>query len=133
MTHSKAWKVGFVGAPVTDWRLYDSIYTERYMGLPKDNQEGYDKGSTLKAAKNLSGKILIMHGTMDDNVHPQTPSCFIDELAKGNKNTACTTVSCTGGHGVVDPWLNWSLQKPSGSSCRRICKHHDEVDKNRRP
>ena len=110
MTHSKAWKVGFVGAPVTDWRLYDSIYTERYMGLPKDNQEGYDKGSTLKAAKNLSGKILIMHGTMDDNVHPQNSIMFIDELAKGNKEYSLQLYPAQG-HGVVDPWLNWSLQK----------------------
>ena len=110
MTHSKAWKVGFVGAPVTDWRLYDSIYTERYMGLPKDNQEGYDKGSTLKAAKNLSGKILIMHGTMDDNVHPQNSIMFIDELAKGNKEYSLQLYPAQG-HGVSDRWLNWSLQK----------------------
>ncbi|WMW81917.1 DPP IV N-terminal domain-containing protein [Undibacterium cyanobacteriorum] len=110
MTHTKAWKVGFVGAPVTDWRLYDSIYTERYMGLPKDNQEGYDKGSSLKAAKNLSGKILIMHGTMDDNVHPQNTIMFIDELAKGNKEYSLQLYPAQG-HGVVDPWLNWSLQK----------------------
>jgi dipeptidyl-peptidase-4 len=46
MTHSKAWKIGFVGAPVTDWRLYDSVYLgERYMGLPQENASSYDQGS----------------------------------------------------------------------------------------
>ena len=85
LTHSKAWKIGLVGAPVTDMRLYDSIYTERYMGLPKDHEKGYDAGSVLKAAKDLSGKILLMHGTLDDNVHPQNTLQFIDALQKANK------------------------------------------------
>lgn len=82
MTQSKAWKIGIVGAPVTDWRLYDSIYTERFMGLPSENINGYDASSVLKAAKNLSGKVLILHGTMDDNVHPQNSIMLIDELQK---------------------------------------------------
>lgn len=85
MTHSKAWKIGLVGAPVTDFRLYDSIYTERYMGLPADNAKGYDESSVLKAAKDLSGKILLMHGTVDDNVHPQNTLQFIDALQKAGK------------------------------------------------
>lgn len=110
MTHSKAWKVGFVGAPVTDWRLYDSIYTERYMGLPQENAEGYDKGSALKAAKDLSGKIMIMHGTMDDNVHPQNTVMLIDALAKANKDYSLQLYPGQG-HGVADPWQNWSMQK----------------------
>jgi dipeptidyl-peptidase-4 len=110
MTHTKAWKVGFVGAPVVDWRFYDSIYTERYMGLPQENAEGYDKGSSLKAAKDLSGKILMMHCTMDDNVHPQNTVMFIDALAKGNKEYSLQLCP-GGGHGPNDPWQNWSLQK----------------------
>jgi dipeptidyl-peptidase-4 len=110
MTHSKAWKIGFVGAPVTDYHLYDSIYTERYMGLPKDNPEGYDKGSVLKAAKDLSGKILIMHGTMDDNVHPQNSIMLIDELIKAGKEYSLQLYP-SHGHGVRGDWPNWSLQK----------------------
>jgi dipeptidyl-peptidase-4 len=82
MTHSKAWKIGFVGAPVTDWHLYDSIYTERYMGLPSENKEGYERSSVIKAASALSGKVMIMHGTMDDNVHPQNMVMLIDALIK---------------------------------------------------
>ena len=55
-------------SPVTDWRDYDSIYTERFMGLPQDNPAGYDKSSVVRAARNLHGKLLIIHGAIDDNV-----------------------------------------------------------------
>ena len=82
LTHSKAWKLGIAGAPVTDWSLYDSIYTERYMGLPADNKAGYESSSVQKAAKNLSGKLLLFHGTLDDNVHPQNSVMLIDALQK---------------------------------------------------
>ena len=82
LTHSKAWKLGIAGAPVVDWKLYDSIYTERYMGLPADNQAGYESSSVLKAAANLSGKLLLLHGTLDDNVHPQNSVMLIDALQK---------------------------------------------------
>lgn len=110
MTHSKAWKIGFVGAPVTDYRLYDSIYTERYMGLPQENPQGYDQASVLKAAKDLSGKILIMHGTMDDNVHPQNSIMLIDELIKAGKDYSLQLYPSQA-HGVRGDWPNWSLQK----------------------
>jgi len=85
MTHSKKFSAGIAGAPVTDWRLYDSIYTERYMGLPKDNKEGYDKSSVVKAAANLHGKLLIAHGLVDDNVHVQNTMQLIDALQRANK------------------------------------------------
>ena len=86
LTHSSAWKVGIAGAPVTDWSLYDSIYTERYMGLPAANPEGYAASSVLKAAADLSGKLLILHGTLDDNVHPQNTVMLIDALQKAGKD-----------------------------------------------
>lgn len=110
MTHSNAWKIGFVGAPVTDFRLYDSIYTERYMGSAKDNAAGYDQGSVLKAAKNLSGSILIMHGTVDDNVHPQNTVILIDELIKAGKDYSLQIYPGQA-HGVRGDWINWSMQK----------------------
>jgi dipeptidyl-peptidase 4 len=69
LTHSKVFKAGISGAPVTDWRNYDSIYTERYMGLPSDNPEGYRRSSVVEAAANLSGDLLLIHGGIDDNVH----------------------------------------------------------------
>ncbi|MFB3815607.1 MAG: alpha/beta fold hydrolase [Terriglobales bacterium] len=71
MTHSDRIKAGVSVAPVTDWTLYDSIYTERYMGLPKDNPEGYKNSSPLHVAANLKGRLLQVHGTSDDNVHLQ--------------------------------------------------------------
>jgi dipeptidyl-peptidase-4 len=61
-------KVGVAGAPVTDWHNYDTIYTERYMGLPDENKKGYDAGSNVKNAAKLQGKLLILHNFEDDNV-----------------------------------------------------------------
>lgn len=62
-------KAGAAVAPVTDWRLYDTAYTERYMGLPQDNPTGYYDSSPINQAQNLQGKLFIAHGTGDDNVH----------------------------------------------------------------
>ncbi len=62
-------KVGIAVAPPTDWRNYDSIYTERYMGTPQNNPEGYAASSAMAHAKDLKGKLLLVHGTSDDNVH----------------------------------------------------------------
>jgi dipeptidyl-peptidase 4 len=65
----ESFKAGFAGAPVTDWRQYDTIYTERYMGLPEENEKGYRESSPVTHAAGLKGKLLIAHGTGDDNVH----------------------------------------------------------------
>jgi dipeptidyl-peptidase-4 len=71
LTHSKKWSAGIAVNPVTDWALYDSIYTERYMSLPQTNPDGYRKSSVVQAAANLHGRFLLVHGAMDDNVHMQ--------------------------------------------------------------
>lgn len=71
LEHTDMFKGGVAVAPVTDWRNYDSIYTERYMGLPKDNEEGYRKSSPVNFANDLHGSLLEVHGTSDDNVHMQ--------------------------------------------------------------
>jgi dipeptidyl-peptidase 4 len=71
LTHSNRFIAGFAVAPVTDWKDYDSIYTERYMGLPKENAEGYRKSSPVNTAEALQGNLVIAHGTSDDNVHMQ--------------------------------------------------------------
>lgn len=82
MEHSDRFKTGVAVAPVTDWRLYDSIYTERYLGLPSANVKIYDADSTLRSAAQLKGKLLLIHGTGDDNVHLanslQQQQAFID-------------------------------------------------------
>ncbi len=71
---------------VTDWRLYDSIYTERFMDKPEKNPEGYKFGSVLTHADKLKGKLLIVHGTMDDNVHMQNTIQLVDRLTLLNKD-----------------------------------------------
>ncbi|MBI4850943.1 MAG: S9 family peptidase [Acidobacteria bacterium] len=102
LTHSKNFKIGISGAPVTDWRNYDSVYTERYMGLLKDNPEGYKKSSVVEAAANLHGKLLLIHGTMDDNVHMQNSVQFIDALQKAGKQFDLM-IYPKSRHGVVQP------------------------------
>jgi len=77
--------VGVSGYPVTDWRLYDTIYTERYMDTPADNPEGYKVSAPLNFAENLSGKLLLLHGTMDNNVHVQNSILMIEALVKAGK------------------------------------------------
>jgi dipeptidyl-peptidase-4 len=104
LTRSSTWKVGIVGAPVTDWSLYDTIYTERYMGTPQNNPEGYEKSSVVKAAKNLSGRMLLIHGAIDDNVHLQNSIQFIYELQKAARQFEFM-VYPKSRHGVSDPRL----------------------------
>jgi dipeptidyl-peptidase-4 len=104
LTHSTTWKVGIVGAPVTDWRLYDTIYTERFMATPQNNPEGYEKSSVVKAAKNLNGKMLLIHGAIDDNVHMQNSIQFIYELQKAGKQFEFMPYPKSR-HGVTDPRL----------------------------
>ena len=85
LTHSKSFAAGIAGAPVTDWRDYDSIYTERYMQMPQNNAEGYRKSSPRFAAADLSGRLLLLHGTVDDNVHLQSTVQLAYELQKNGK------------------------------------------------
>ncbi|MFO7980845.1 MAG: DPP IV N-terminal domain-containing protein [Candidatus Aminicenantes bacterium] len=77
--------VGVAGAPVTDWRNYDTIYTERYMRRPQDNPEGYEKGSCMNYAKDLKGHLAIHHGAVDNNVHPGNTIQLIQALLRHNK------------------------------------------------
>lgn len=79
------WTHGFAGSSVTDWRLYDNIYTERFMDTPRDNPEGYKEGSVLTFAKDLRGKLYITHGDIDDNVHMQNSVYLISKLQDEGK------------------------------------------------
>jgi dipeptidyl-peptidase-4 len=72
-------------APVTHWKFYDNIYTERYNGLPQQNAEGYDRGSPLTYVNQLKGSLLLVHGTGDDNVHLQNSQVLINALVAANK------------------------------------------------
>jgi len=77
-------KMGMAVAPVTNWRFYDSIYTERYLRTPQQNGSGYDENSPINFADKLNGKFLLIHGTADDNVHFQNTMMFENSLIKSN-------------------------------------------------
>ena len=84
-TPNHPFKAGVAIAPVTDWRLYDSAYTERYLRRPQVNDRGYDNASLLPRAKDLTGNVLIIHGTGDDNVHVQHTMQYINALVQADK------------------------------------------------
>jgi dipeptidyl-peptidase-4 len=89
---------------VTDWANYDSIYTERYMMTPQNNPGGYKAGSPLAGAANLSGKLLLIHGAMDDNVHMANTIQFAYELQKAGRQFDLMLYPKSR-HGVTDPLL----------------------------
>lgn len=105
MTHSRSFKMGIAGGTVSDWRLYDSIFTERVMLTPRNNPEGYEKSSVLKAAANLHGRLLLIHGGMDNNVHPQNTIRLAYKLQKANKQFDLMLYP-TQRHGITDPDQN---------------------------
>lgn len=79
LEHSKRFVAGLAVAPVTDWHLYDTIYTERYMGLPQKHPHAYDRSSNLFDVAHLNGPLQIMHGTSDDNVHMANTVAFLQK------------------------------------------------------
>ncbi|GAC1510265.1 MAG: S9 family peptidase [Terriglobales bacterium] len=85
LTHSDVFKAGVSVAPVTDWHNYDTTYTERYLGLPKDNPEVYEETSLTKAGDKLHGSLLLVHGTSDDNVHFQNTVQMVEALVAAGK------------------------------------------------
>jgi dipeptidyl-peptidase-4 len=99
---SDLFKVGFAGGPLTDWHFYDSIYTERYMGLPQQHEAEYKESSPLNHDGNLKGKLLIAQGTGDDNVHYSNTLSLINALIRDGKYVE--VIAAPGrGHGVSDP------------------------------
>ena len=95
-------KAGFAGGPVTDWHFYDSIYTERYLGLLPQNESGYRASSPINEAAGFKGKLLIAHGTGDDNVHFANTLSLIDRLIELQKYVEVMPFPGRG-HGVSDP------------------------------
>ncbi|HEV3168137.1 MAG TPA: DPP IV N-terminal domain-containing protein [Isosphaeraceae bacterium] len=86
MTHSNLFAAGIAGAPVTDWHDYDSIYTERYMSTPQENPEGYKASSVVAAAGDLHGRLLILHGLIDDNVSVRNTMRLVHALEQADKD-----------------------------------------------
>ena len=92
---------GVAVAPVTDWRDYDTAYTERYLGLPAENAEAYDKGSPVTRAHELSRPLLLVHGFKDDNVHFRGAVAFLDRAQQAGRLVE-TDFYPRGAHGVGD-------------------------------
>ncbi|MBZ0231079.1 MAG: S9 family peptidase, partial [Deltaproteobacteria bacterium] len=95
------YKVAIAGAPVTDWRYYDTAYTERYMGLPQENAAAYDATSAVENAARLTRPLMLVHGLTDDNVYVVNTLALAEALLRAGKNFELITLGST--HMVVDP------------------------------
>ena len=104
LTHSTSFTMGIAGGTVADWRNYDTVYTERYMGTPQQNPDGYRSSSPRWAASNLHGSLLLIHGAIDDNVHISNTMQLVYELQKADKPFELMLYPKSR-HGVTDPAL----------------------------
>ena len=104
LTHSKLFAMGIAGGSVTDFRNYDTVYTERYMLRPQDNEKGYQGTSSVAKAADLHGELMLIHGALDDNVHPQSTMQLAYALQKAGKPFRLMLYPKSG-HGVGDPNL----------------------------
>jgi dipeptidyl-peptidase 4 len=86
LRHPDVWAAASAASPPTDWRNYDTIYTERYMWIPEENKVGYDAGAAMTYAANLKGRLLIYYGTADNNVHPSNAMQLIKALQQAGKS-----------------------------------------------
>jgi dipeptidyl-peptidase-4 len=118
MTHSTSWAAGIAGGPVTDWRDYDTVYTERLMMTPQNNPDGYRETAPRHAAANLQGRLLLIHGTMDDNVHMQNTLQFAYELQRAGKDFELMLYPRSR-HSITDPRLNLHLRRAMLDFVRR--------------
>lgn len=109
LRHPEGYRIGGASSSVTDWRQYDTIYTERYMGLPTEgeNKAGYDAGSAMTYAKDLDARLLIYYGTADDNVHPANSLQLITALEKAGKRFD-VLVGPDRGHTAMPEDVLWS-------------------------
>ena len=87
--HPEVFAAASSSSPPTDWRNYDTIYTERYMWIPQENKEGYDKGSAMTYADNLRGRLMLYYGTVDNNVHPSNMMQLIPALQRAGQELRC--------------------------------------------
>jgi dipeptidyl-peptidase-4 len=101
LRHPDLFAAAVASSPPTDWRNYDTIYTERYMGLPRENEEAYRRGSALTYAGRLGGRLLIYYGTADDNVHPSNSLQLIQALQNAGKSFE-VQVGPDEGHSAID-------------------------------
>jgi dipeptidyl-peptidase-4 len=86
LRHPEVFQAASASSPVTDWRHYDTIYTERYMWTPQGNTAGYDAGSAMTYVDNLKGRLMLYYGTADNNVHPSNMMQLIAALQRAGKS-----------------------------------------------
>lgn len=103
LRHPDVFQAACASSPVTDYRLYDSIYTERYMGLPQDNKSGYDAGSAVVHAAKLKGRLMLYFGTADNNVHPSNSLQLIRALQQAGKSFELQVGPDRGHSGISQP------------------------------
>ncbi len=108
LTHPGVFKVGIANSPVTDWRLYDDVYTERYMAPLPENEEGYKASSDMTYAKNLKDHLLLIHSMSDDNVHPANTMQLLTALTNAGKD-AELRIYPPGAHGAAYNWQSYLL------------------------
>jgi dipeptidyl-peptidase-4 len=108
LTHPGVFKVGIANSPVTDWRLYDDIYTERYMAPLPDNETGYNSSSDMTYAANLKDRLLLIHSMSDDNVHPANTMQLLTALTNAGKDAALR-IYPPGAHGAAYNWQSYIL------------------------
>ncbi len=108
LTHPGVFKVGIANSPVTDWRLYDDVYTERYMAPLSDNEQGYLKSSDMPYAKNLKDHLLLIHSMSDDNVHPANTMQLLTALTDAGKDVDLR-IYPPGAHGAAYNWQSYLL------------------------
>ena len=104
---------GFAGGSVTDWHLYDTHYTERFMGLPSENMEGYKSSAVTTYVNNYKGNLYIVHGTMDDNVHMQNTIQLVGALEDAGKDFEMMLYP-GGRHGwsnLKERWMHFENEK----------------------
>jgi dipeptidyl-peptidase 4 len=101
LTRSTEFKAGIAGAPVTDWRFYDSKWGESFLQLPNNNKAAYDAASLIPLARNLHGALMLIYGTNDDNVHPQNEEAFMNALIAAGKPYEVTLFPMRK-HGFID-------------------------------
>ena len=108
LRHPEVFHAAVSSSPVTDWRNYDTIYTERYMGLPtdEDNLKGYEKGAAVTYAKDLAGRLMLYYGTADNNVHPSNTLQLVQALQRAGKSFDLMA-GPDEGHSGIDANLMW--------------------------
>jgi dipeptidyl-peptidase-4 len=110
MTHSDVFAAGIAGGSVTDWKEYDAFYTERYMGLPSENPNGYRDTAPIHRADQLHGRVLLIHGEADDNVHPSNTMRMAASLQEAGKEFELM-IYPGAAHGIHDPKQVWHLNQ----------------------